>query len=61
MNLPGDQAPVWTGQEDLLHHVLPINCSDTRVDETELTSPRQRAHYNEASHTYYYVQIAQVF
>lgn len=39
MNLPGDQTPVWTGQEDLLHCVLPINCSDTRVDETAAMGP----------------------
>ena len=61
MNLPGDQALLWTGQEDLLHSVLPINCSDTLVDETMLASPEQWAHYDGDSHTYYHVKIAEIF
>lgn len=39
MSLPGD--PTWPGQEDLSHRVPPINCSDTRVDDTQLASPQR--------------------
>lgn len=61
MNLPGDQAPVRTGQEDLLHRVLPINCSDTRVDEPDVVSEWQWSYYDGDGHMYYDVQIVQIF
>lgn len=31
MKLPGDQAPIWTGQEDLLHLVPPPSIALTRL------------------------------
>lgn len=57
MNLPGDQAPVRTGQEDLLHSVLPINCPGTWADKPDFSSMQQWTHYDGDSQTYYDVQV----
>lgn len=58
MKLPGDQAPIWTGQEDLLHLVPPPSIALTRGLRGNTPQSGEGPHYDGESHTYFHVQIA---
>lgn len=58
MKLPRDQAPIWTGQEDLLHLVPPPSIALTRGLRGNTPRSSEGPHYDGESHTYFHVQIA---
>lgn len=58
MKLPGDQAPIRTGQEDLLHLVPPSSIALTRGLRGNAPRSGEGPHYDGESHTYFHVQIA---